>query len=278
MIWLYVVIGVVVFVAAMLIFCVAPGKMTPEAEKTARAFYGRSCAHRGLHTEDQKVPENSIAAFIAARDGGYGAEVDVQLSKDHKVVVFHDIDLERACGISEPVIDKTWEELSVLPLFGTNQCIPLLTDVLEVLGDVPTIVELKWVGEHNVKLCEETLKIMREHGKCWCIESFDPRIVAWFRKNAPDVLRGQLSCHPPEARGFEKIIAFLVGYLLSNVFPRPHFVAYETGKLPWTVRLCRAMKPMTVVWTVKPDDDIAGYERDNDTVIFEYYAPPPKYK
>jgi len=263
---------------AALVYCVAPGRISPGAKKAAKVFYGLNCAHRGLHTKDQTVPENSIPAFAAARDAHYGVELDVQLSKDDKVVVFHDNDLIRVCGVDDAVINKEWNELSELKLFSTEERMPLLTEALETLGDTPVIVELKSAGPNNEKLCEETLKILRAQGQRWCIESFDPRIVAWFQKNAPDVLRGQLSCLPREFSGVSKATAFLLGNMLTNFISRPHFISYSVAGRPLTVRFCRLMQPMNVVWTTQPGHDIARCEKQNDTIIFEYYEPAPRYQ
>jgi len=277
MTWILIAIGIVVLLAVAIVFCIAPGKITPEAKKTAKIFYGLNCAHRGLHTKDLKVPENSIPAFKAAHAGNYGVELDVQLSKDGFVVVFHDDDLKRVCGIDARVNSMDWKELSGLQLLGTNENIPLLTDVLDILDDTPVIVELKSAGPDNSTLCEKTLEILRDKGKSWCIESFDPRIVAWFRKNALDVLRGQLSRQPKNMEGISYTAAVLLGNLLTNFMSRPHFIAYENTPIPLTVRLCRLMKPIKVVWTVRPHQDITKCEKENDTIIFEFYKPEPKY-
>ena len=278
MIWILITTGGILFLIAAVIFCVAPGKMTPEAEKTMQIFKGLNCAHRGLHTEDQQVPENSITAFLAAREGNYGVELDVQLTKDDKVIVFHDIDLKRACGVDALVKDTDWKELSTLSLFDTQEHIPLLADAIEALGDTPVIVELKYTGADKKKLCSETLKILKSHGKQWCMESFDPRICSWFRKNAPDVLRGQLSCPPWEVIGLSKISKIILGNLLINFMSRPHFVAYSNTLRPLIVRLCLSMKPKRMIWPVRPDHDIALCEKENDTIIFEYYKPKPRYR
>jgi len=277
MVWLFIFIGLVIFIAAVLLYCVAPGKMSKEAKKTAKIFKGLNCAHRGLHTDNQQIPENSIPAFAAAREGNYGIELDVQLSKDEQVVVFHDDDLKRVCGVDALVNSKDWEELSGLPLFNTQENMPLLSDVLETVGDTPLIIELKSAGANNSRLCEKTLEILRQKGQIWCIESFDPRIVAWFHDNAPDVLRGQLSRPPRNMEGISEMTAFLLGNLLTNFMARPHFIAYENKKHPITVKLCRAMKPMNAVWTVKPGQDIIKCEKKNDTIIFEYYRPEARF-
>jgi len=278
MFWVLLVAGIFVLLTALLVFCVAPGKMTAEAKKASQVFYGLNCAHRGLYTKDQQIPENSIPAFSAARHGSYGVELDVQFSKDEQVVVFHDDDLKRVCGVDKPVNSMDFNELSALCLFDSNKRIPLLTEVLKELGDTPVIVEIKSFCPNYIKLCEDTLKLMRAYGQRWCVESFDPRVVAWFKKNAPDIFRGQLSRPPGSLAGVSKPASLLFGYLLTNFLSRPHFIAYENTTYPLTVRLCRAMKPIKVVWTVIPDHDIKRCEKENDTVIFEHYEPLPRFK
>ena len=269
--------AVLLFLAA-LVYCVAPGKMPPELKKTAEVFYGLNCAHRGLHTEDRQVPENSLGAFTAARKAGYGVELDVRLSKDGQVVVFHDDDLKRACGVDALVDSLNWEALSALPLFGTRECMPLFTRAMEVLGDTPVIVELKSAGENNPELCQKTLDILRAQGRHCCVESFDPRVVGWFRKNAPDVLRGQLSTPARKFDTISKPRAFLLGNLLLNCISRPHFIAFSADPWPLSARLCRAMRPIVVIWTVRPGHNIAKCENENNMVIFEHYTPLPRYK
>lgn len=106
-------------------------------------------------------------------------------------------------------------------LCGTQETIPLLTEVFEVMGGrTPMIIELK-TGRRNDELCEKGLALMRAYNGPYCIESFDPRIVRWFRKNAKDVLRGQLSDAPASFRDEPKPLAFALGCLFTNVLARP---------------------------------------------------------
>ena len=134
-------LGAAALALATPVWLLAPGTAT----KRQRApFYGANFAHRGLHSRDKSVPENSLEAFRLAAEAGYGVELDVQLSKDGQVVVFHDNDLERVCGVEDRVDEWTYEELQTLRLVGTEQRIPLLSEVLQVIrGRGPLIVELK---------------------------------------------------------------------------------------------------------------------------------------
>ena len=253
-------------------FLLAPEK----AEEARRApFYGRNFAHRGLHSPDKNIPENSLPAFAEAAAAGYGVELDVRLTRDGALVVFHDDDLSRLCGREEKVEALTLDEIRELRLFVTEFGIPLLSEALEILGpDSPVIIELKR-GSRNTELCEKTYEEIRRFGGTCCVESFDPRIIAWFRKNAPGLLRGQLASDPAElAKDTSMLNAFAVGNLLTNFLARPHFIAYRIGHKPLPVRLCEKMGAMRVAWTAT---DPAA-EAENDAVIFEHYSPQAKYK
>lgn len=261
------------FAAGTAVFLIAPG---PMSRKAAAPFTGRNFAHRGLHTRDKLVPENSLTAFQAAAAEGYGIELDVQLSRDGQVVVFHDATLDRVCGVHARVDEKTYDQLHVTSLCGTNDTVPLFSDVLQCIrGRGPLIVELK-TGRHNRELCRKTLRLLRGYKGDVCVESFDPRIVMWFRFHAPKLVRGQLSCLPksfaPEEASRPE--AFLLGNCLMNFMGRPQFIAYEIGRKPLTVKLSELMGAMRVCWTSHE----WVHEKKNDAVIFEFYKPGKKFK
>ena len=172
------------------LFLLAPGT---SSRRQREPFMGTNVAHRGLHSRDKSVPENSLEAFRLAAEAGYGIELDVQFSKDKQVVVFHDDTLDRVCGVHARVDELTYDELKELRLCGSDQTIPLFTEVLGVIrGRSPIICELK-NGRNNRELCEKTYEIISGYRGDICVESFNPMIVAWFRFHAKDLLRGQLA-------------------------------------------------------------------------------------
>lgn len=261
-----------VCLAALTVFAVAPGRAAA-AQKAP--FHHRNIAHRGLYAADQSVPENSLAAFRLAAEHGYGVEFDVHITADGALVVFHDDDLARMCGAEGAPEDKTLAELSALRLAGTDEPIPTLGEVLAVIaGKTPIILELKR-GSRNTALCEGVYAALEAYDGDVCIESFDPFIVRWWRKNAPGRLRGQLSANYREMKkGTGSINAFLLSRLLTNCLARPQFIAYGlSGRKPLTVRLCERMGAMRVAWTSR--DERA--EASHDTVIFEHYRPGVRY-
>ena len=242
------------------------------AEEDFAPFQNHFVAHRGLHSGDGAVPENSLAAFDAAGEKDYGVELDVTLSKDGQVVVFHDDSLKRVCGVDGYIEDLTLEELQNLSLLGSDQTIPLFTEVLAVYaGRGPMIVELKKTRARNDELCEKTLAILKTYEGDFCVESFDPTIVAWFREHAPEIVRGQLAC---KAKDYGNAVpqwkAQALSLCLYNVLSRPHFIAYDLVEKPLTVRFAELLGAKKVCWTSRKIEDTEG----QDTVIFEGYEPP----
>lgn len=262
---------ILAIVMMVLLYMIWPGRPS-EAQ---RAIFGRVWfAHRGLHTQDRTVPENSLPAFAAAAQRGCGVELDVQLSKDGQVVVFHDDTLERVTGAAGRVDSRTLEELQQLRLCNTQATIPLFTQVLEVLnGSGPLIVELK-TGPRNRELCQKTLEILRRYPGEYCIESFDPSIVGWFRRNAPDVLRGQLSDAQRNFTMLSKPKGFLLSRCLGNFLARPQFIAWGPGPHNLLERLVCGLGPLRVRWTVHPQDDRQALLEEYDAQIFEFFDPP----
>lgn len=300
---LIIILIVIAVLILLMLFLIAPGHGNKETKKV---FYHLNLAHRGLHTplpgseyhEGYKIllsekpdkstsgknesvefiPENSLAAFCRAAENGYGIELDIQLTKDEQVVVFHDDTLPRVCGVNGRVDDYTYEELCAFRLLNTDERIPLFSEVLAAVnGRTPLLVELK-NGPKNSLLCEKGLALLRGYKGLFCIESFSPFIVKWFRKNAPDILRGQLSSPYRELRkelpGFP---AFMLGHLLTNFLARPQFIAYYKEKHSVTVKLAEAMGAMKFVWTARPTDDVKKLESSHDSVIFEFYKPEIRY-
>lgn len=225
------------------------------------------------------MPENSLAAFTAAVDNGYGVELDVQFTRDKRVVVFHDDTLKRACAVDARVDEYTYQQLLELPLFNTEHRIPLFSEVLSVLaGKVPVIVELKATKDYAA-LCQDTLLHLLQYQGHYCVESFDPHIVRWFKRNAPQIVRGQLS--EPYAgwrHNFRPLISLFMSRLWTNIFTRPHFIAFGIhGRRNLSWYLCKALGAMMVCWTARPQDSLEKLKRQYDATIFEHFFPNTRY-
>ena len=239
------------------------------------------------------APENSLAAFAAACEAGYGIELDVQLTFDGQVVVVHDADLLRVAGDPRRIEDLTYDELARIPLFpngesgdlkaeplpgadanpplvvtpsaapkGYYQHVPLFSDVLDVVaGRAPLIVEYKFSNnrawdERSEELMEKGHALLEAYDGPYVIESFHPGAVNWYKEHHPEVCRGQLSW--PAKLSKNGAAEWAAGLLAFDWLSRPDFVAYDwTGGASPQVKLARSMGAMPVSWTVRSSDELA---------------------
>ena len=263
---------ILLVLAAAYSLCISPRTGAKPNDSQLRGVY---YAHRGLHDNNSDAPENSLAAIRKAVENGYGIEFDVQLTRDRIPVVFHDETLKRVCGVDGNVRDYTYEELQAFPLLHSNERIPLLADVLHAVGGrVPLIIEIK-IHENAAEVCAKADELISRYEGPYCIESFDPRAVAWYKKNRPQVIRGQLSSSFSEPGKPEKFTYMLVHYLLTNVIARPDFIAYDHKHKHNISRvLChRCFKALSVAWTVKSQQELDACKDDFDLFIFEQFIP-----
>lgn len=265
-----VIICVFVILAALYLFLIMP-RVTP---RPMYEFKGRYYAHRGLHDNKTDAPENSAKAMKLAVEEGYGIELDVQLTKDEKVVVFHDATLKRVCGVDAKVNSMTYEELQKLRLFDSEERIPLFSEVLKIIdGRVPLIMEVKMV-DAKTRVCELASKELENYKGVYCMESFHPFAVRWYRKNRPEVVRGQLAANFKKEGQKEGIQEGLVHFLLINVLGRPDFVAYShksAGNL--SRNLTRVWGATAVAWTIRSQEELDRNKKKFDLFIFEGFIP-----
>ena len=238
-------------------------------------FLGRDYAHRGLFDNNSDAPENSLKAIKKAVDAGYGIEFDVQLSKDDIPVVFHDDSLKRMCGIDDKVWNYTLEELQQMKLADSEETIPTFEKVLETVGGkVPLIIEYK-MDRPDTKVCELGHQLLEQYKGTYCVESFHPFAVKWYKKNHPEVMRGQL-CEEYWKHGSKlpKPLTYVLGYLLTNFWARPDFVAYRhTDVKNFSRRLCTALGALPVCYTVKNQAEYEEAKKHFKIIIFDSFIP-----
>ena len=264
------------YCAVMLIylFLVFPGR-APKQER--EKFERRNFAHRGYYDNEKGVPENSLPAFEAAMREGYGCELDVQFTRDKKLIVFHDNDFLRMCGVDRKVWEMDWDEVKQLRLAGTDERIPTFREVLDtVAGRNPLIVEIKaecldmkWYTE----VCEATAAELKGYEGDYCIESFHPGPVRWVWKNLPGVTRGLL-VNGPAAPGSENtFIVNAISELLCDFYCRPQFIAYRWDRRNLALKIVKKLGAFSVIWTVPDEEQQRIMEEEEDCIIFEHYHP-----
>ena len=246
--------------------------------ESMRAMRQFRYAHRGLYDKAAGIPENSLSAFSRAVAHGFGVELDVHLLRDGTLAVFHDSDIRRMTGRAGYLEDLSAEELGDYPLDGTKETIPRFCDVLALFEDtgLPIIVELKSFRDNYAALTERTMRELDKFRVVYCVESFDPRCVAWVRKHRPEVIRGQLSQNFLKDRGKLSLpMAFATTHLLSNIMVQPDFVAYRfKDRKKWAPRLCRRIYgAQRVYWTIRSKEELSIAESDGAIAIFEHFLP-----
>ena len=269
-------------VALIILFCVASVLVATYLFMIAPAHNARDVfrdlaspyAHRGMHGEG--VPENSMGAFQNAVDYGCGIELDVRLTADGEVVVFHDDDLKRMCGFNVRVDSLTASQLSRIPLLGGEYGIPRLKDVLRLVdGAVPLLIELK--GEtKNTELCDKLFPLLDNYSGAFCIESFNPLLLNYVKEHRPAFIRGQLvDILTKDSYKGSAITRFMLSHLMLNFLSRPHFIAFNYKKNPAVcIKLCENLFGVRkFAWTVKDKSTFKALKIKDTTPIFEGFLP-----
>lgn len=227
----------------------------------------RPIAHRGLHDGNVRRYENSLAAFRAAIEGGFGIELDVQLSADGVAIVFHDATLDRLTGETGPVAQRTAEALRTISLGNTAERIPTLADTLQaVAGRAPIVIEMKDNGTRNEELAEAVADTLSGYDGPVTVMSFEHDLLAAFRatgSTAPLGLTAEGIGKEAMAE-HEKALAFGIS-----------FVSYHVKALPnsFVVRVREEFSMPVITWTVRTPEDVEATRLHADQMTFEGFLP-----
>lgn len=200
-------------------------------------------AHRGMF-DNIKIPENSMAAFKKALKYNYSIELDVQLTKDNVLVVFHDESLKRMTGIDKLIQDSNYKEIKNLKLLNTKEYIPTLDEVLKLI-DNKVLLDIEVKGTKKIKEITNILKDKLKEYNNYVLKSFDPRIV----------------------RNLKKYINSEVGYLINGkrkILYSNFIIKYSKAdflsiskKLLKTKKFNKLKnKYQLLIWTIKDKDEI----------------------
>ena len=232
-------------------------------------------AHRGLHDLSAGVPENSMAAFRRAVEQGFAVELDVRLTADGRLAVFHDGDLRRACGVGGAPEDLTADQLRRCRLFGTEETIPMLEDVLPLFREgPPLLIELK-TRRNGAALADALCRALEGFPGDFLVESFDPLVLYCLRLRQPAYIRGQLARNFFRDPPIHPIPAFFLTNLCGNWLSKPDFIAYRhTDRRALSLRLCKRLFGLREFsWTVASEADLRAVEADGAAAIFEGFDP-----
>lgn len=215
-------------------------------------------AHRGIF-DNKIVPENSIEAFKKAIRKDYIIELDVHLTKDKKIVVFHDDLLDRMTNKKGKIKDYKLDELKDIKLLNTNYSIPTLSEVLKLVkGKVPLLIEMKYDNK-SFELPRLLLKELSDYNGEVAIQSFDPFLVSYFRFHKNNYLRGLLINR--------KIASHILFLKFSILISKPSFLSVQKSLYNNKEINKYKNKKNIISWTMKSKEDIDKYKDKYDNLI-----------
>lgn len=226
-------------------------------------------AHRGLHNKD--FPENSMEAFLHAVQHNYDFELDLQLTKDNQIVVFHDQNLMRLCGIDKRISHMLYKDLKDVSISSTKSTIPLFKDVLDSIpSSTHLMIELK-TSMKNRKLVKRFLSLMSHYTFSYVVQSFDPRIVSLLRKKAPNIVRGYITKNRQVSNillnGFIKILPI-------HFWCKPNYYVYKLEDLPNKLMDKMKAKGYPILsYTARTKTELAFIKEHYDNAVFEGFLP-----
>ena len=227
-------------------------------------------AHRGLHSNDKHIPENSMKAFQKALEKGLPIELDIHLTGDEELIVFHDDNFKRMTGNNKNVYSTAWNEIKEYTILETNEKVPLFNQVLELIdGKVPLLIETKNFSKPGLleQKLYETLKVYKGE---YALQSFNPFSISWFRHNMPGIRRGQLAgkFKDDEIPFYFRVI---LKNLMLNVKTRPDFINYNIDDLPYLpVQFFHKTGIPLLSWTVGSNEQLAKAKAICDNFVFEH--------
>lgn len=229
---------------------------------------GNLIAHRGFHNLKEGIPENSLAAFKRAIRNNYVIELDVHLTRDSKIVVFHDYNLKRACGVNKVIESCTYDELLKYNLFNTKHKIPLLSSVLNLVnGKVGLLIETKTIN-FNGNLERELSKILDNYNGSFAIQSFNFFSINWFRKHKKKYVVGLLSSDFNK-RNISNLRKWIGKTLLMDIILRTDFISYDINALPSSYVQNKRKSKLVLGWTVRNKADFTKGKHYCDNLICE---------
>lgn len=226
----------------------------------------RPVAHRGLWGGE--IIENSLTAYRNAVEKGYPIEIDLYVTKDGKLVSFHDSTLKRMTGADGYIYEKTLAELKQLQLLGTDERIPTFDEVLEIAENkVPLLIEIK--DQPDKTVVEKTVERLKSYKGEFALQSFNPLYIKKVKKLAPQFIRGILATQ--DAGKKSAITNYIVKKMPLNFLIKPDFISYDYKGIP---KYAKKTKKMPVIsWTITSKEIETTVRPFIDNIIFEHYIP-----
>ena len=207
-------------------------------------------AHRGVFN-NKDIPENSLAAFKKAVKLGYPIELDVQLTKDNKLVILHDSNTKRMTGIDINIHDAPYAEIKKLHLLDTKEVIPTLKEVLDLV-DSKVLLDIEVKDTDRIlEVCTLLMNELSNYSN-FILKSFNPKIVRYLKKHYPTCKVGYLMDDPSK----EYYSKYLTSIFVIK-YSKADFLAINK-KLIKLKRFKKLSKKHPIyLWTIKSKEEFS---------------------
>lgn len=228
--------------------------------------HSKIIAHRGIH-DNIKVYENTLEAFQLAIEKNYTIELDVRITKDNKIVVFHDENTKRITNQDKIVENNTYQELNDQDIIH----IPTIEEVLKLAnGKVPLLIEIKQLNKVG-RLEEQLASLLKKYKGKYAIQSFNPLVLLWFKKHYPNILRGQLS-YEYKNKNIPFLKKILLKKMIFNIITKPNFISYKYNETSLkTIKKYQQKKIPVLGWTIITKEQYNKYIKYFDNLICEKF-------
>ena len=209
-------------------------------------------AHRGIHYLFQ---ENTISAFKQTIDKKYTIELDVHLSKDNQIVVFHDFSLNRLFKENKLIKDLSLRELKTYN-------IPTINEVLELVnGKVPIIIEIKVT---NKILYNKLIELLDQYQGKFAIQSFHSKVLLYFKKIRPNYIRGYLIY---SIKDISIITKYILRKRILSYLIKPDFIGINISSLNLSYIQKLRKKYIIIGYTIHNKKEYLKYKDKADNFI-----------
>ena len=218
-------------------------------------------AHRGLF-DNKRIVENTINAFKKALIENINIELDIRVTKDRKLVVFHDKNIKRLTGINSKISDLTYKELKNIKLLDTNDTVPLLVDVLSLVkGRVSLLIEIKQSLSNRV--LKDLDRLLLDYNGKVLLQSFNPfmlRKLSLSSLNRYD--SGILLTN--DYNGFKRSLydVFTYKYLIKQ-----KYISFISSPKELVLKVKNISNKELFIWTIKTKEEFIEYKKYSNNLI-----------
>ena len=255
-------------------------------EKKHRFLIERPFAHRGYHSRcligsKKSIPENSLGAFRLAIENNLSIEMDIHLTKDLEIIVFHDFFLGRLTTKTGFVSSKNSNFIKQAKLCN-NETVPTIEDALNLIdGRVPILLEIKF-SKHLKKNLEVFTRVLEKKLEGYngdvALMSFSLDIIKYIKKrNLFGRIPLGLTTSFPTIESLDNKIKNnkIENEIISN---KLHFISQNwKGINNSRIKRLKKLGIAILSWTITSEEIERSLEGLVDNITFEGYEPDLRY-